>query len=66
VVEDDGGSASPPGVPVTWMAAVGLDRSVRRRGLAVMPPATADRLIGTRGIRVLRPLGPRLRGEGRS
>ena len=66
VVEDDGGSTSPHGVSVTWMEAVGLDRSVRRRGLAVMPPATADRLIGARGIRVLRPLGPRLRGEGRS
>src|SRR5213594_4333783 len=37
VVEDTGASASPPGVPVTWMDAVGLDRSVRRRGLAVMP-----------------------------
>ncbi len=64
LVEDDGGSTLPHGVPVTWMEAVGLDRSVRRRGLAVMPPATADRLVGLRGIRVLRPLGPRLRGEG--
>jgi hypothetical protein len=42
------------------MEAVGLDRSVHRRGLAVMPPATADRLVGTRSIRVLRPIGPRL------
>jgi hypothetical protein len=49
---------------VRWMEAVGLDRSVPRRGLAVMPPATADRLVGTWGIRVLKPIGARLRGEG--
>ncbi len=61
VAEDDGGSAPPDSVPVTWMEAVGLDRSVRRRGLAVMEPALADRLVGTPGIRVLRPIGPRLR-----
>ncbi len=61
LVEDDGGAALPDRVPVKWMDAVGLDRSGRRRGLAVMSPATADRLAGTQGIRVLRPLGPRLR-----
>jgi hypothetical protein len=37
---------------------------VPRRALAVMPPATADRLVGTAGIRVLKPIGARLRGEG--
>ena len=63
VVETGGASAVPAGVPVTWMEAVGLDRSVQHRGLAVMPPATADRLAGTSGIRVLKPIGPRLRGE---
>ncbi|MGH7357053.1 MAG: hypothetical protein ACRELS_21050 [Candidatus Rokuibacteriota bacterium] len=61
VAEDDGGSAVPAGVAVTWMEAVGLDRSVQRRGLAVMEPAVADTLVGSPGIRVLRPLGPRLR-----
>jgi len=61
VVEDGERSALADGVSAKWMEAVGLDRSVRRRGLAVMPPATADRLIGARGIRVLKPLGPRLR-----
>ena len=64
VVEADGASKLPAGAPVAWMEAVGLDRSVPRRGLAVMPPATADRLVGTPGIRVLKPIGPRLRGEG--
>jgi hypothetical protein len=29
-----------------------------------MPPATADLLVGTPGIRVLKPIGVRLRGEG--
>lgn len=61
VLESDGGSASPAGVPVQWMDAVGLDRSVRRRGLAVMPPPAADPLAGMPGIRVLKPIGPRLR-----
>jgi hypothetical protein len=64
VVVEDGGPALPNHVPMQWMEAIGLDRSVPRRGLAVMPPATADRLVGTPGIRVLKPIGARLRGEG--
>ena len=63
VVEADGGSALPDRVSVAWMQAVGLDRSVQRRGLAVVPPATGDRLADTRGVRVLKPIGPRLRRE---
>ena len=61
VVETDGAASLPAGAPVTWMDAVGLDRSVPRRGLAVMPPVTADRLAGAPGLRVLKPIGPRLR-----
>ena len=49
---------------VQWMDAVGLDRSVKRRGLAVLPPATADRFAGTARVRVLQPIGPRLRPDG--
>ena len=64
VVEEGGGLALPDHVSVRWMNAVGLDRSVQRRGLAVMPPATADRLVGTPGIRVLKPIGARLRSGG--
>lgn len=61
VVVEDGGVLAPPGpVALTWMEAVGLDRSVRRRGFVVMPPATADRLVGGPGVRVLKPIGPRL------
>src|SRR5262249_27534455 len=54
------GSGLPDHVPVLWMEAIGLDRSVTRRGLAVVPPATADPLVGTPGIRVLKPIGARL------
>jgi hypothetical protein len=64
VVEEGSGPALPDHVSVRWMETVGLDRSVPRRGLAVMPPATADRLVGTPGIRVLKPIGARLRGKG--
>lgn len=63
VVVEEGGGPLPDHAPVTWMEAAGLDESVRRRGLAVMPPATADRLVGAPGIRVLKPLGSRLRAE---
>jgi hypothetical protein len=53
-----GAISGPPAIQ--WAKAVGLDRSVTRRGLAILPPATADVLAGTPGFRVLRPLGPRL------
>ena len=64
VIEDGAGPALPDHISVRWMEAVGLDRSVPRRGLAVTPPGTADRLVGTPGTRVLKPIGARLRGEG--
>jgi hypothetical protein len=63
VVEDGAAPALLDGVSVQWMEAVGLDRSVPRRGLAVLSSATAERLVGTPDLRILRPLGPRLRGE---
>jgi hypothetical protein len=64
VVEKGSGAVLPDHVSVRWMDAVGLDRSVPRRGLAVMPPAEADPLVGAPGIRVLKPIGMRLRSEG--
>jgi hypothetical protein len=64
VVEDGSGPPLLDYASVRWMEAVGLDCSVLRRGLAVMRPATADRLVGTPGIRVLKPIGARLRAEG--
>jgi hypothetical protein len=60
VVERDCEGALPRDAMVRWMETVGLDQSVRRRGLAIMPPAQADLLAGTPGIRVLKPLGARL------
>jgi hypothetical protein len=63
VVEEGSGPALTEHVSVRWMEAVGLDCSVPRRGLAVLRPAAADRLVGTPGIRVLKPIGARLRGE---
>jgi hypothetical protein len=59
VVVEDG--AAPDGVPLTWMTAVGLDRSVPRRALAILSPATADALAGRPGIRVAKPIGRRLK-----
>ncbi|HLY91252.1 MAG TPA: hypothetical protein VKQ27_19870, partial [Acetobacteraceae bacterium] len=50
----------PRDAMVRWLEAVGLDQSVRRRGIAVMPPSQAGLLAGTPGIRVLKPLGERL------
>jgi hypothetical protein len=61
VVEADGGSALPGGVRVEWMTAVGLDQNVAKRGLAVVPDAVAHRFVGAPRVRVLKPLGPRLR-----
>jgi hypothetical protein len=64
VIEPDGGAALPATISVAWMKAVGLDRTVERRGLAVVPAGAAQALTGAPGIRVLRPLGPRLRRAG--
>jgi hypothetical protein len=57
VVIDDGAEAP---VEPTWTAAVGLDRSVTRRGLAVVGATRGSEIAGRRGVRVLRPLAPRL------
>src|SRR5256712_11090164 len=52
VVEADGGSAVPDRVPVKWMGAGGLDRSVPRRGGAGVPPAVAGPTLRAPGLRV--------------
>lgn len=64
VIEHDTPAATTNGVGVTWMTAVGLDRSVPRRGLAVVAAPAAGALVGEAGIRVLAPIGPRLRAGG--
>jgi hypothetical protein len=62
VVERNCEGTLPRDADVRWMEAVGLDQTVRRRGVVVMAPANADLLADTPGIRVLRPLGERLVG----
>ena len=62
VVED--GARVPPHVSVAWTDAVGLDRSVPRRGLVVLPRLTGEPLAGQPGVRVLKPIGPRLTPAG--
>ena len=60
IVERNSEGSLPRDTDLRWLDAVGLDQTVRRRGLAVMPPSKADLLAGTPGIRVLKPLGERL------
>jgi len=61
IAEDGAEGGMPPGVTVHRVEAVGLDRSVVRRFIAVTDqPSVADRTIGKPGIRVLKPLTPRL------
>jgi len=58
VVVEDG---ADPGLPnVCWMDAVGLDQSVRRRGIAIVASAVGEPLVGKHGVRVVKPIGPRL------
>jgi hypothetical protein len=48
-------------IPVQWAKSVGLDRSVQQRGIAVVASlAAAGTLSGLSGVRVCKPLTPRL------
>lgn len=48
-------------IPVQWTESVGLDRSVKQRGIAaVASRASVETLVGKTGIRVCKPLTPRL------
>ena len=48
-------------IPVQWAESVGLDRSVQQRGIAVVASlAAAGTLLGRSGVRVCKPLTPRL------
>ena len=59
IVVEDGASAGL--VPVTWMHAVGLDQSSERRAIGVAANLDDVRgLIGRKGVRVCKPLTPRL------
>ena len=50
--------AAIPGLTLTWLEAVGLDRSSPYRGIAVVEPATAEALAG-HGVGVYRPVAAR-------
>jgi hypothetical protein len=59
IVVEDGAEAGF--VPLTWMHSVGLDKSSERRAIGVMDRLDDARgLIGRRGVRVCKPLTPRL------
>ena len=57
------GALAPKGISVTWLDSVGLDKSVERRAIGVCHSAIkAPHLSITQGIRLLKPLTPRLKG----
>jgi hypothetical protein len=48
-------------IPVQWTQSIGLDHSVQQRGIAVVASRTeAAVLVGRSGVRVCKPLTPRL------
>lgn len=58
IVAEDGALAP---VPLQWAEAIALDRSVTRRGFAVVPLlADAASMVGLPNLRVCKPLTPRL------
>jgi hypothetical protein len=60
IVERGTEGSLPRDAIVRWLEAVGLDQSVRRRGIVVMAPSQANLIADTPGIRVLKPLAERL------
>ena len=59
LIED--GIEAPAGILVTWVNAVGLDKSVKRRAIGIVnSDIIAGTIKTTQGIRVLKPLTSRL------
>ena len=57
------GALVPKGISVTWLDSVGLDKSVERRAIGVCHSAIkAPHISISQGIRLLKPLTPRLKG----
>ena len=57
------GALAPKGISVTWLDSVGLDKSVERREIGVCHSAIkAPHIAISQGIRLLKPLTPRLKG----
>jgi hypothetical protein len=61
LVVEEGGEGIPDGLSVIWLNSIGLDQDVARRGFAVVDDIEMARpAVGAAGIRVLKPLIPRL------
>ena len=63
VVDDRARPASVPGLALTWLEAVGLDRSTPYRGIAVVARAAAEALA-EHGLGVYRPVTARVLPPG--
>ena len=61
VAEAGAGLPESDASAMTWLEAVGLDRTAGRRGIAVLPPSrlTANH-FGHAGLRIFKPITPRI------
>jgi hypothetical protein len=61
VCESDASPPEPYASSVTWLESVGLDRCAGRRGIAIVPPGSLTAgLFGNAGVRIFRPISPRI------
>jgi len=61
VLDADAKLPPPHAAAVTWLESVGLDRSVERRGIAVVPAGgLSAALFGLAGVRIFKPISPRI------
>jgi hypothetical protein len=61
VAEDDARVPAPYDASVSWLQAVGLDRTAQRRGIAILPAGNlAASLFDLPGVRIFRPISPRM------
>lgn len=52
---------APYAETVTWLESAGLDRTAGRRGIAIVPPGRLTaRLFGLAGVRIFKPISPRI------
>jgi hypothetical protein len=52
---------TPYAETVTWLQSAGLDRTAGSRGIAVVPPGRLTaRLFGLTGVRIFKPISPRI------
>lgn len=59
VADRDRPGPGPQGVTLTWLKAVGIDRSTPYRGIAIVKRAAADMLAADGSIGLYRPVTPR-------